>query len=193
MHAFRSFSLSWIGFPFLVERSPLSCALFPPTKAMDDPPRPLSFHPSCSFSSLLHFSSPKKCVRERSHYPRQFHPLIVVQANDALRLTFPIRDMYLEAIDRAEHSIWLTNTHFIPDQNLLDALKAAQARDVGCSGDAILAHHLLQSSRGVLGEPERHHPVLASRYSPVWLSSRVVSMQGLHHRWSVVDSGQCSY
>ncbi|HLG63788.1 MAG TPA: phospholipase D-like domain-containing protein [Ktedonosporobacter sp.] len=61
---------------------------------------------------------------------RKFDPLIRLQGNDALRLTFPIRDMYIEAIDRAQHSIWLTNAYFIPDHILLDALKAAARRGV---------------------------------------------------------------
>ena len=64
------------------------------------------------------------------HYPRKFDPLINIRSNDALRLTFPIRDMYIEAIDRAEDSIMLTNAYFVPDHILLDALKAAAARGV---------------------------------------------------------------
>ncbi len=50
--------------------------------------------------------------------------------NDALRLTSPIRDMYIEAIDRAEHTILLTNASFVPDHSLLAALKAAVVRGV---------------------------------------------------------------
>ena len=64
------------------------------------------------------------------HYMRHFDSFITVRSNDALRLTFPIRDMYIEAIDRAEHSILLTNAYFVPDHILLDALKAAAARGV---------------------------------------------------------------
>ncbi|HEY6410911.1 MAG TPA: phosphatidylserine/phosphatidylglycerophosphate/cardiolipin synthase family protein [Ktedonobacteraceae bacterium] len=64
------------------------------------------------------------------HYPRTFDPFITVRSNDALRLTFPIRDMYIEAIDRSEHTILLTNAYFVPDHFLLDSLKAAAARGV---------------------------------------------------------------
>lgn len=63
-------------------------------------------------------------------YHRRFDPLIGVLGTDALRLTFPIRDMYIEAIDRAEHHIYLTNAYFVPDHILLDALKAARGRGV---------------------------------------------------------------
>ncbi len=64
------------------------------------------------------------------HYPRHFDPLINFRGTNALRLTFPIRDMYIEAIDRAEHSIRLTNAYFVPDGTLLDALKAAAGRGI---------------------------------------------------------------
>src|SRR5260370_23206010 len=62
------------------------------------------------------------------HYPRRFDPLINERGTDALRLTFPIRDMYIEAIDRAEHAIRLTNAYFVPDRMLLEALEAAAER-----------------------------------------------------------------
>ncbi len=63
-------------------------------------------------------------------YPRQFDPSIVVRANDALQLTFPIRDMYIEAIDRAERTILLSNASFVPDRSMFAALQAAVARGV---------------------------------------------------------------
>lgn len=64
------------------------------------------------------------------HYPRRIDPLINVRGTNAMRLTFPIRDMYIEAIDRAEHSIRLTNAYFVPDSMLLDALISAAKRGV---------------------------------------------------------------
>ena len=69
-------------------------------------------------------------VRITRHYPRRFDPFINIRGTDALRLTFPIRDMYIEAIDRAEHTIRLTNAYFVPDGALLDALKGAAERGV---------------------------------------------------------------
>jgi cardiolipin synthase len=74
------------------------------------------------------FSSSREQITHR--YKRMFDPYITIQANDALRLTFPIRDMYIEAIDRAEHTIFLTNASFVPDHSLLEALSAAVARGV---------------------------------------------------------------
>ncbi len=82
-----------------------------------------------SFASFWNRSCAKEDAIER-HYMRHFDPFITVRSNDAMRLTFPIRDMYIEAIDRAEHSILLTNAYFVPDHVLLDALKAAAERGV---------------------------------------------------------------
>jgi cardiolipin synthase len=43
---------------------------------------------------------------------------------------FPIRSMYLEAINRASKNVWMTCAYFIPDQDFVDALMAAAARGV---------------------------------------------------------------
>jgi cardiolipin synthase len=55
---------------------------------------------------------------------------IKVHRNDPARLIFPIRGMYLEAIDRARHHIYLTNAYFIPDRVILSALIQAAQRGV---------------------------------------------------------------
>ena len=38
--------------------------------------------------------------------------------------------MYIEAINRASHSIFLSNAYFVPDRSLLESLKAAAQRGV---------------------------------------------------------------
>ena len=43
---------------------------------------------------------------------------------------FPIRSMYLEAINRATQRIWLTQAYFIPDQDFVDSLIEAAQRGV---------------------------------------------------------------
>jgi cardiolipin synthase len=63
-------------------------------------------------------------------HTRRFEPLINLHGNDALRLTFPIRDMYIDAVDNAEHTIHLTNAYFVPDSVLLGSLKSAAKRGV---------------------------------------------------------------
>jgi len=82
-----------------------------------------------SFINFWNRDAPGR-TRLRRHYPRRFDSLINVRGTNAMRLTFPIRDMYIEAIDRAEYSIRLTNAYFVPDGSLLDALKAAAQRGV---------------------------------------------------------------
>ena len=43
---------------------------------------------------------------------------------------FPIRGMYLEAINRARRNIWMTHAYFIPDESFVDALVGAASRGV---------------------------------------------------------------
>lgn len=63
-------------------------------------------------------------------HTRCFDPLINLHGNDAARLTFPIRDMYIDAVDNAEHTIFLTNAYFVPDLVLFGSLKSAAKRGV---------------------------------------------------------------
>ncbi|HEV7125970.1 MAG TPA: phospholipase D-like domain-containing protein [Ktedonobacterales bacterium] len=63
-------------------------------------------------------------------FSRRFAPAISLRTNDAARLIFPIRDMYIGAIDRAERHIYITNAYFIPDRVLLSALIDATRRGV---------------------------------------------------------------
>jgi cardiolipin synthase len=55
---------------------------------------------------------------------------ITVSQNEAMRLSFPIRDLHIAAIDQAEQFIFLTTAYFVPDRMLLEALKAAARRGV---------------------------------------------------------------
>jgi cardiolipin synthase A/B len=68
--------------------------------------------------------------RISTYHLRHFDPTIQLHSNDALRLTFPIRNMYIDAIERAQDHIYLTNAYFIPDHDVLDALVAAARRGV---------------------------------------------------------------
>ncbi len=68
--------------------------------------------------------------RITQRYHRSVDSRIVVSQNEAMRLSFPIRDLYIAAIDRAEQFIFLTTAYFVPDRILLEALKAAVRRGV---------------------------------------------------------------
>ena len=43
---------------------------------------------------------------------------------------FPIRSMYIEAINRASTNVWMTHAYFCPDQDFVDAIKDAARRGV---------------------------------------------------------------
>jgi cardiolipin synthase A/B len=90
---------------------------------------PATAHLAQSFIDFWNQHTPDQDHISR-HYPRRFDPLINLRGTSALRLTFPIRDMYIEAIDKAERSILLSNAYFVPDRVLLGALKAAAQRGV---------------------------------------------------------------
>ncbi|MAY95751.1 phospholipase D-like domain-containing protein [uncultured Nocardioides sp.] len=59
-----------------------------------------------------------------------WEPRIRIQRNVPRLWMFPIRSMYLEAINRASRNIWITTAYFLPDQDFVDALKDAAARGV---------------------------------------------------------------
>lgn len=62
--------------------------------------------------------------------PRSWESTVEVVANLPVQLVYPIRQMYLNAIDRAQSRIWLTTAYFIPDQQILGALMSAARRGV---------------------------------------------------------------
>ena len=59
-----------------------------------------------------------------------WEPRIRLSRNIPRLWVFPIRSMYLEAINRASRNIWMTHAYFIPDQDFIDALKFAAQRGV---------------------------------------------------------------
>lgn len=61
---------------------------------------------------------------------RDWDPLLLIHGNDPHMLVFPIRNSYLEAINRATRHIYLTHAYFIPDRIILQALLQAAARGV---------------------------------------------------------------
>ena len=61
---------------------------------------------------------------------RPWDPRLTVHRNDPSLGIFPIRGMYMEAIDRAQKRIWITNAYFIPDRAFRRALLDAARRGV---------------------------------------------------------------
>jgi cardiolipin synthase len=66
----------------------------------------------------------------KDHGASGWEPQIRAHRNVPRQLLFPIRGMYLEAIDRARDHILITAAYFIPDRDILQALLAAAARGV---------------------------------------------------------------
>jgi cardiolipin synthase A/B len=60
----------------------------------------------------------------------QWEPSLRVHRNVPSQLIYPIRGMYLEAIDRATERISITQPYFIPDRSMIRALLAAARRGV---------------------------------------------------------------
>jgi cardiolipin synthase A/B len=59
-----------------------------------------------------------------------WEPSIRIQRNVPRLWMFPIRSMYIEAINRASRNVWLTTAYFIPDQDFVDAMRHAAQRGV---------------------------------------------------------------
>ncbi len=59
-----------------------------------------------------------------------WQPEIRIHRNMPRNMVYPIRGMYLNAIDRASHHIYLTHAYFIPDTDILSALVRAARRGV---------------------------------------------------------------
>ena len=61
---------------------------------------------------------------------RAWNPATKFHRNDPYLRMFPIRTVYLEAIDRANHHIYLTHAYFIPDRAMRNGLIEAVKRGV---------------------------------------------------------------
>lgn len=114
-------------------------------------------------------------------------PRIRAHRNLPRQLVFPVRGMYLEAIDRATDHIRLTAAYFIPDHDILNALKAACARGVDVQilvpwvSNHVVADWL---SRGFYGELLRSG-VRIFRYRDAMVHAKTATIDG---RWSTVGT-----
>ena len=80
--------------------------------------------------------------------PSEWEPRIRVHRNVPRLWMFPIRSMYLEAINRATSHVYLTQAYFIPDPDFVDALMVARARAVSTSGSWCRASPTTSSRTG---------------------------------------------
>ncbi|MDU1727148.1 MAG: phospholipase D-like domain-containing protein, partial [Cutibacterium avidum] len=80
---------------------------------------------------------PKGALVSRRNQPvlpspgvRYWDTPFVVHRNSPRMAVYPIRNMYLEAIDRASERIWMTQGYLIPDDDVVAALHQATSRGV---------------------------------------------------------------
>lgn len=64
------------------------------------------------------------------HTPDSWNQAVTVASNLPIQLVYPVRRVYLEAIERARDHIYINTPYFIPDQQILEALKDAARRGV---------------------------------------------------------------
>jgi cardiolipin synthase A/B len=72
--------------------------------------------------------------RQRAALPdfgsASWQPEIRIHRNIPRNMVYPVRGMYLNAIDRASHHIYMTHAYFIPDTDILSGLVRAARRGV---------------------------------------------------------------
>jgi cardiolipin synthase len=116
-----------------------------------------------------------------------WEPTVRAHRNVPRQLVFPIRGMYLEAIDRARHHIHITAAYFIPDHDILQALLEARSRGVEVTiivpevSNHVVADWL---SRGFYGELLRHG-VRIQLYQDAMVHAKTMTIDG---HWSTVGT-----
>lgn len=107
--------------------------------------------------------------------------------NAPSRMLFPVRGLYLRAIDRAVHRVYITQAYFIPDREILRSLLAAARRGVDVR---ILvpdrSNHILADwvARGYYGTLLRGG-VTIWLYRPAMMHAKTATVDG---RWSTVGT-----
>lgn len=61
---------------------------------------------------------------------RAWDARVSASLNDPRRMLFPVRGLYIDALERARHTAYITSAYFIPDRVIQQALLDAAARDV---------------------------------------------------------------
>jgi cardiolipin synthase A/B len=118
---------------------------------------------------------------------RNWQPDIRLHRNMPRTMVYPIRGMYLAAIDRAAHHIYLTHAYFIPDDDMLSALIRAARRGVDvriiipAESNHIVADWL---SRGFYAQLLRHG-VRLLLYEGAMVHAKTATIDG---QWSTIGT-----
>jgi cardiolipin synthase len=118
---------------------------------------------------------------------RDWNPATVFHRNDPFMRIFPIRAMYLEALDRANEHIFLTHAYFIPDRAMRAALVEAAGR--GVDVQVLVPEHSNHVTADWLGRRHFHELLQAGvrifRYRHIMIHSKTATIDGV---WSTVGS-----
>jgi len=118
---------------------------------------------------------------------RTWNPALVVRRNDPYLRIFPIRAMYIEAIDRANDHVYLTHAYFVPDRAMRAGLIDAARRGVDVqvlvpyesnhvTADWLARRHFEELLRA---------GVRIFRYRHIMIHSKTATVDGI---WSTVGS-----
>lgn len=118
---------------------------------------------------------------------RDWDPATVFHRNDPFMRIFPIRAMYLEAIDRANHHIYLTHAYFIPDRAMRAGLIDAVRR--GVDVQVLVPEHSNHVTADWLARRHFYELLDAGvrifRYKHIMIHSKTATIDGV---WSTVGS-----
>lgn len=83
-----------------------------------------------AFADFWNYYKPKRHPRLPDPGAREWEARVRAVVNLPHRMLFPIRGLYLDAIDRATTNIYITQAYFLPDEDMVDALIDAVDRGV---------------------------------------------------------------
>lgn len=121
-------------------------------------------------------------------YPRQtWSNVLDVYRNDPLRRVYPIRSIYLRAIERAQKQVLITNAYFVPDPVFRRALSQAASR--GVDVQVVLPW---RSNHAVVDAVARHYfsdyldaGIRLFGYEGTMLHTKSMTIDGM---WSIVGT-----
>jgi cardiolipin synthase len=118
---------------------------------------------------------------------RAWNPTIVFRRNDPYLRIFPIRAMYIEAIERANKHIYLTHAYFVPDRAMRAGLAEAVRR--GVDVQILLPHRSNHVTADWLARRHFHELLRAGVrifwYRHIMIHSKTATMDGV---WSTVGT-----
>lgn len=118
---------------------------------------------------------------------RAWNSHLVLHRNDPYMRIFPIRAMYIEAIDRATERIYLTHAYFVPDRAMRAGLIEAAKR--GVDVQIVLPKESNHVTIDWLGRRHYHELLSAGvrifRYKHIMIHSKTATIDG---KWSTVGT-----